>query len=355
MRRKSVAAAIVALAVSSGADSCVKVAAHSAHPDPSRQPIRIVFAGDAMMDGSVKSAIRRRGSADPYKQVKQDVRTADWAVVNLETSVTRATEKDPNQWFNFKSNPEALGGLRNAGFDMVSLGNNHVLDYGRDGLRDTLGYLRRYGLAYVGAGANENEAYEARSIRIRGQVIKIAAFSRFMPTLDWTASGDRSGVASAYDQARVVRAIREQSAGADYFIVYMHWGVERNNHPEAWQRLLARRMIDAGADAVVGSHPHVLQGFEFYKSKPIAYSIGNFLFPDYVRGRRADTGLLKLTLLDGSIGMRFDPYYILDNRIVRRGAAYERDQLNYLQNLSFGVRMSGHTVSEWPTTRAKYD
>lgn len=117
-----------------------------------------------------------------------------------------------------------------------------------------------------------------------------------------------------------------------------------NNRPEAWQREFAKQMIDAGADAIIGSHVHVLQGFEYYKGKPIAYSIGNFLFPDYVTGPKADTGLLHLKLEEDQIEMSFQPFYIQKNQIVSKGSVYEDKQLAYLKSISYGVALEGQTI-----------
>ncbi len=312
-----------------------------AHSD---KPVDVVFAGDAMMDGSVKRAIHRWGPDFPFRNVKKEVSRADLAVVNLETSVTQANRKDDVQLFNFKSDPSSLDGISHAGFDLVSMANNHVLDYMETGLFDTFRNIKRHRLSYVGAGMNEREAYSARTFVRNGKTIKIAAFARFLPSENWFAHGDHPGVAEAYQSERVMKAIARERAGADYLIVFMHWGVEKNNHPEAWQRDMARKMIDAGADAIVGSHPHVLQGFEFYKDKPIAYSIGNFLFPDYVSNRKAETGLLHLKLYQGKVKMSFNPYYIRDNQIVKRGPQYDKKISKYLETLSYGVRMSGNNV-----------
>lgn len=303
------------------------------------KPIEMIFAGDTMMDGSVKEAIRRHGADYPFSQIKDEVSAADYAVLNLETSVTEAADKDRNQRFNFKSEAGALKGIKNAGFDMVSLGNNHVLDYKERGLRDTLKNVEKAGLRHVGAGLNEEEAYRFETVRLNGATVKIGAATRFMPTTAWMATDKKPGVASAYEPDKILAAIRDASADADYVLVFIHWGVENTTVPQAWQRKLAAEMLDAGASAVVGSHPHVLQGFEFHEGKPIAYSIGNFLFPDYVKGKKADTGLLKLTLDKGQVGLSFHPLSILNNRILNRDAAYEAAQLAYLEDLSYGVEL----------------
>ncbi|MDI4648392.1 CapA family protein [Cohnella hashimotonis] len=311
-----------------------------------KKPIKMIFAGDTMMDGSVKDAIRRHGADYPFSQIKDEVSKADYAVLNLETSVTEASDKDLNQRFNFKSEAGSLDGIKHAGFDMVSLGNNHVLDYKEKGLRDTLKNVEKAGLRHVGAGLNEEEAFRFESVQLNGATVKIGAVTRFMPTTAWKATDKKPGVASAYEPDKILAAIRAASKDADYVLIFIHWGVENTTSPQPWQRKLAADMLDAGASAVIGSHPHVLQGFEFHKGKPIAYSIGNFLFPDYVKGKKADTGLLNLTLDKGKVGVSFHPLSIRNNRIVNRDAAYEAAQLAYLEDLSYGVELHDQAFLE---------
>ncbi|MVO98484.1 CapA family protein [Paenibacillus lutrae] len=308
------------------------------------EPIDLIFAGDALMDWSVKETIKKKGPDYPFQYVKQEVSKADYAFVNLETSVTNASEKDTNQLYNFKSDPVSLRGLKNAGFDLVSIANNHVLDFGRQGFLDTLDNLKQAGLPYVGGGRNSEEAYKAKTVKINGATVKYLAFSRFIPTPDWFAGPDKPGIAQAYDKSAVLPVIKREQKDCDYLFVYMHWGVEKNHKPEEWQRTFAKEMIDAGADGIIGSHVHVLQGFEYYKGKLIAYSIGNFLFPDYVKDAKADTGLLKLKLKNGLITADFNPYYIQKDQIIKRDAAYDQKQLSFLQSISYGVRLRGTAI-----------
>jgi poly-gamma-glutamate capsule biosynthesis protein CapA/YwtB (metallophosphatase superfamily) len=316
-------------------------------PAPTQQdrsePLHILYAGDAMFDWSVKEAINRNGPDYPFVHIQSEIEQADFSFVNLETAVTLENEKDTNQIYNFKSNPESLTGLKNAGFDMVSVANNHSMDFLQKGFLDTLTHLDKAGFLYVGGGLNAQEAYQAKSVNLKGKTVKFLAFSRFIPTGDWFAGKNKPGIAQAYDRKPVLDAIAQERKDADYVLVYLHWGVEMNNRPEAWQREFAKQMIDAGADAIIGSHVHVLQGFEYYKGKPIAYSIGNFLFPDYVTGPKADTGLLHLKLDDGQIEMSFQPFYIEKNQIVSKGSVYEEKQLAYLKSISYGVALEGET------------
>lgn len=312
----------------------------------SQDAIRIIFAGDALMDWSVKETIRKKGPDYPFEYVKAEVSSADYAVVNLETAITHHTEKDTNQLYNFKSDPESLQGLKNAGFNLVTIANNHTLDFKQKGFLDTLKYLEKYDIPYIGGGRNKEEAYRAHTVKRKGKTIKFLAFSRFIPQTYWFAGKDRPGIAEAYNKSSVLPVIKKEREDCDYLLVYLHWGVEKNHRPEPWQRNYAREMIDAGADAIIGSHVHVLQGFEFYKGKPIAYSIGNFLFPDYVRGDKADTGLLNLTLDQGNIEMSFTPYFIYKDQIIKKGEAYDKKQLKYLESISIGVKIDGKQVRD---------
>lgn len=307
-------------------------------------PIRVVFAGDAMFDGSVKTAVRKHGPDYPFLFVKEEVQKADYAIVNLETAVTTRGEKDLMQKFNFRSDPIALKGVKNAGFDMVSLGNNHALDYGKEGFLDTIKYLKEQDLKYIGAGINLEEAFRAEKVEINGKTIKFMAFSRFLPSTNWYAQKNRPGMASAYQEGPVLEAIKREKKDADYLLVYIHWGVERENRPQAWQRSFAKKMIDAGADGIVGAHPHVLQGFEYYKGKPIAYSIGNFVFPDYVKGATAQTGLLTVQLKKDKISLAFKPYFIKSNQVAAISKKEQEEMLKYLESISYGVKVEGHEV-----------
>lgn len=301
------------------------------------QPITLAFAGDTLFDWSVRNTIQAKGADYPFQYVKKDIEGADFAVVNLETAVTTRTEKDPVQIYNFKSDPSALAGIKNAGFDLVSLANNHALDYKLPGLIDTMEYLKEYKIPFIGAGNDESEAYDAHEVMIHGKKIKIIAASRFLPSGNWYAGENKPGIANAYQQEKVIHAIKDEAVAADYLFVFIHWGVEKNNLPEEWQRRFARDMIDAGADGIIGSHPHVLQGFEYYQDKPIAYSLGNFLFPNYVSGKSAQTGVLTLQILKEEISINFKPYYIKNDVITKLSEAGEKEILNYLSGISFDV------------------
>ncbi|QHS22064.1 CapA family protein [Virgibacillus sp. MSP4-1] len=305
-----------------------------------QEPVSISFAGDTMFDGSVRSAVHQQGPDYPFQYVKKEVRKSDYAILNLETAVTTEQEKDTVQLYNFKADPKALSGIKQAGFDMVTLANNHALDYQEDGFKDTIKHLTKHDLKYFGAGVNQDRAYGAQTIEIKGRTIKFLGFSRFLPAVRWY-EGEGPVIASAYQQDRVLKTIKRESGNADYLFVYIHWGVEGNVRPETWQRDYARKMIDAGADGIIGAHPHVLQGFEYYQNKPIAYSLGNFLFPDYVQGNTAETGVLTLKIDGDNLTMAFTPYRIRSNQIHPLKRQEKEQILQKLEELSFEIRREG--------------
>ncbi|MCP3027965.1 CapA family protein [Halobacillus sp. A5] len=302
------------------------------------ESINIVAAGDVMFEWSLEQTIEKEGPVYPFEKVSDSISEADYALVNLETAVTERGMKDPKQ-YNFRSPPNYLEGLLYAGFDFVSLANNHTRDYGVEGLTDTLHYLYTYNVDYAGAGYNESDAYKANTVELNGETVSVLAFSQVLPSTDWYATGGQPGIASGYQQQRCLDLIKEAKESSNYTIVYMHWGTESEVTPEKETRDYAEAMVKAGADAVIGSHPHVLQGFELIDGSPVAYSLGNFLFPDYVEGVQAQTGLLQLELHNGSVDIGFVPWKIEDDQLVNPGTAYQEEQWAYLEEISYGVTL----------------
>lgn len=296
-------------------------------------PVTIAFAGDAMMDWSVKETIKQKGSLYPFQDVKSLIEGVDYAVMNLETAVTTKNEVYEKQ-FNFKTDPVALEGIRDAGFDLMSLANNHIMDYKEVGLLDTMEYIKKAGLSYIGVGKDSQEAYSAKRILIKGKTVSFLAFSHVLPSYEWYVGEEKPGVASGYQLDAMTELIIKEKEQNDYVFVNIHWGEEKMTKPLAYQEEYARAMIDVGADGIIGHHPHVLQGFEYYKGKPIAYSLGNFLFPNYVSGKSAETGVLVLSLEEDGIKLHFNPFYIEQDQIVKKDTLYEKQILSYLQDIS---------------------
>lgn len=255
-------------------------------PSPSANPaetgtgetVKISFVGDVLLGSTVNNLLEQHGYDYPYQDVKSLLQAPDLTVANLETPITtRGTAEDKT--FAYRSSPDVLPAFKEAGFDLVSLANNHTMDYGVVGLLDTLDYLDEEGIHRVGAGRDVEEAYRPYVWESSGITVAFLSFTRVVSKGSWKAGhGFPEGLAETYDHTLAVEAVTKAKEQADLVVVLAHWGEERHDDPNDIQIDLARRYIDAGADLIVGSHPHVLQGFEQYKGKWIAYSLGNFIF-----------------------------------------------------------------------------
>jgi poly-gamma-glutamate capsule biosynthesis protein CapA/YwtB (metallophosphatase superfamily) len=239
--------------------------------------VSFAFVGDILLGGKVADLLSAQGYDYPYTEVKNLLQRPDLTVGNLETPVTENGDPQDKKYV-FRSSPQALPSLVEAGFDLVSLANNHVLDYGIQGLLETLDHMNKVNLPIVGAGRNDQEAYQPVYLKRNGQRIAFVGLSRVIPEPSWGASHQQPGVAVTYNPERALQSIEKARGEADLVVVLVHWGIELDDTPEAYQVELAHQYIDSGADLVIGSHPHVLQGLESYKGKWIAYSLGNFIF-----------------------------------------------------------------------------
>ncbi|SEA99985.1 poly-gamma-glutamate synthesis protein (capsule biosynthesis protein) [Thalassobacillus cyri] len=290
-------------------------------PEPTEQektgttPMTLTFTGDVLFAWSLEQTVAEKGYEYPFQHVKEYFLQDDFTFVNFETPATeRGTKED--KIYNFRTHPDAMDALANVGVDGVALANNHTLDFGIDGLLDTLHFADEAGLAAIGGGANESQAYQGYETTIQDKKVAFLNFSKVLPYIDWYAVGDRPGVASGYQMDRVIRIIEETKQTSDYVFVQIHWGKEKDTQFNESEQAYAHAMIDAGADGIIGSHPHVLQGFEIYKGKLIAYSLGNFLFPDYVKGETAQTGVLQLEIDENEeLTYRFLPHFIKNDVI----------------------------------------
>jgi poly-gamma-glutamate capsule biosynthesis protein CapA/YwtB (metallophosphatase superfamily) len=246
-------------------------------PTDSSPVVKLAFVGDVMWASTVEMRLKENGFDYPYLKVKELLQRSDITVANLETPITTRGEPQTKQ-YAYRSSPDGLPAFKEAGFDLVNLANNHILDYGLEGLMDTFDVLDRYDIKRVGAGRNAKEAFQPVIITKNGVKVAFVGFSKVVPENWWKAGSETPGVADTYATKVPVDAIKNARKAADLVVVLAHWGAERAEQPEPYQIDFAKEYIDAGADLVVGAHPHVLQGFEQYKGKWIAYSLGNFVF-----------------------------------------------------------------------------
>lgn len=220
---------------------------------------------------------------------------ADVAMVNLETAVTTGGTPEPKR-FLFRAPPAAYEAVRAAGIDVVSLANNHALDYGREGLADTLAYAAQAGVPVVGAGPDAAAAYAPWVVEVAGVRIAVLGFSQVHELWEsWRAEEDRAGIAYALDERRALAAVEAAQEAADVVVVYMHWGEEGNHCPTGEMTRFAELVAGAGADLVVGTHAHVLLGGGWLGRTYVQYGLGNFLWwRDEAFSN--DTGALWVTL-----------------------------------------------------------
>jgi poly-gamma-glutamate synthesis protein (capsule biosynthesis protein) len=263
----------------------------------SGKPITIAFGGDVNFEANVRSVLDQ-DPADVFAGVRSALE-ADLTMVNLETAITERGTPEPKT-YTFRAPATAFAALRSAGVDVVTIGNNHGMDFGPVGLEDTLSAADdlAHGLPLVGGGHDVQDAYLPFRVTIRGQRIAVFGASRVVDghLLDsWTATEDRAGLAVAYDPTLLVEALRAERRHADTVIVYLHWGHEYVDCPPSDQTDLADTLIAAGADIVVGSHAHVPLGAGMKGGAYVSYGLGNFVFGS-ADGPSTESGVLRLTV-----------------------------------------------------------
>lgn len=257
-------------------------------------PISMVFVGDMMLAETPGRYIKQ--GKDPFKSFASILDSADITIGNLECAVGTSGKKEDKP-FTFMANPRVIPVLKKH-FSGVSLANNHSFDYGTKAFDQMLDLLDSAGLRYFGAGRNIKAAHQPALFDVNGKRVAILGYNEFFPR-SFEALNDRSGIAWSEDDYVVydIKQAREKHQ-ADYVIVFPHWGIEHEKIASTRQVKLAHLMIDSGADAIIGGHPHVTQNAETYKGKPIFYSLGNFVFNGF-DDEDSNTGwVVRLTLED---------------------------------------------------------
>lgn len=254
-------------------------------------PVTISFVGDILLDSAPGRTIAR--GQDPFDQVGPLLHGVDLSIGNLECPVAMGGAA-VDKVFTFRADPSTLPTLRRH-FDAVSVANNHSGDYGPAAFRETLERLRSAQVGFFGGGRDLTEAHAPLLLERHGIRIALLGYDDFHPRA-FEASVDGPGVAWAEDEQMISDVLRARAAGANVVLPFLHWGWENELTPCAHQRALAEKLIDAGADAVVGSHPHVTQGAEMYRGKPIIYSLGNFVFDLLDQPENATGWVLELVV-----------------------------------------------------------
>jgi poly-gamma-glutamate capsule biosynthesis protein CapA/YwtB (metallophosphatase superfamily) len=255
-------------------------------------PIRLVFAGDVVLNADAGRLIQRGG--DPFEEFSSVFKKADIRLANLECVVTTQGAAG-SKFYSFRAHPHVLPVLKRH-FDAVALANNHSGDFGREAFADMLTRLRQSGIDQVGGGHNLVQAHAPLILERQGLRIALLSYNEFMPR-SFEAGHNTPGIAWSEDEQVVADIQQARSVHrADLVIPVMHWGWENETVSNARQRQLARTMVDAGADVVIGGHPHVTQEIELYQGKPIIYSVGNFVMKETDNANQRVGWVLRLQL-----------------------------------------------------------
>jgi poly-gamma-glutamate capsule biosynthesis protein CapA/YwtB (metallophosphatase superfamily) len=267
------------------------------------RPLRLASVGDINLGDAPGAAIAANGPRYPWTSVGGALRRADIAFGNLECAVSERGEPFPKQ-FTFRGTPAALVGLRrNSGIDVLNLANNHVGDFGREATVDTVRAVERLGMRAVGAGPDLRRALAPQVVERLGLRVAFVGFSSIAP-LEFAAGDDSPGTAWASPES-IAEAVRAARRRADVVVATFHWGIEKATFETAEQRVLAQTAAAAGAQLVIGAHPHVLQPLRREGAALVAYSLGNFVFGAASPGTAA-TGILEADLTaEGVEGARW--------------------------------------------------
>ncbi|MET8000644.1 CapA family protein [Nonomuraea glycinis] len=262
-----------------------------------RQPYTISFGGDVHFEGMLRPKLADpRTALGPIAGV---LRKADLTMVNLETAITTGGTPAPGKQFTFRAPASALTALKAAGVDVVSMANNHGMDYMQTGLADSLAAGKKAKFPVVGIGANEAQAYKPYRKVVNGNRVSIIGATQVMDSefiQAWTATSAQGGLASAKNEARLIQEVRKARKNSDTVIVHLHWGTELQKCPNQAQLSLAPKLVKAGADVVVGGHAHILLGGGYLDNAYVHYGLGNFVFYNSNPATTGRTGVLTLTI-----------------------------------------------------------
>ena len=297
--------------------------------------ISIVFTGDICLEYAAPHNYESSGILGVLSEdMLAELTSADILMINNEFPFTTSEDKWPDKKFNFKVDPKYVSVLTDMGVDIATLANNHALDYGRSGLTDSITTLESAGIKSSGAGNSLAEASALKTFEIEGKTFGFLSASRVIPSGAWNITDCQPGLFCTYDEKLLVNAITEARSQVDYLFVYVHWGIERVEYPENYERDLATKYIQAGADAVIGTHPHVLQGIEFINGKPVFYSLGNFISSSTINKTMA----IKITVKpDGSTVYSLIPAAATNYYTYKLNGDDAINVLSYVNQISFNA------------------
>lgn len=301
----------------------------------------IVAVGDIMLGGTAQEILIKEGYDYPFKHVKPLLSNADIVIGNLEGPLTSIcnSSMELDKEYVFRSPEDKAGAaLKNAGFNLLSLANNHILDYGVEGMNDTINTLEKLGIKSVGAGNNSTQARSGTIMHTPNGKLGFLSYSLTFPESFW-ATDSSAGTAFGHEK-QITADIKRLKNLTDGVIVSFHWGREKTSELRPYQPKLARAAIDAGASLVLGHHPHILQAMEKYKSGLILYSLGNFVFGSYSLDAKTSV-VARITLNKGAFhSAEFIPINILNTEVIFQPQIFKNDNarrvIEHINDLSQG-------------------
>lgn len=301
----------------------------------------ILFVGDIILVNHTKKLMKANGLDYPFRKIQPQLSQFDFVIGNLETPITRRGTPVRDRFYIFRLNPSLAKSLTTINLSGVTLGNNHLFDYGPEGVYDTIQNLENLGIKFSGAGPTLEEA--RRPITLESGMIKVYILSYCgRPPDRYYAGNDRPGTAPM-DMKIITEDINKYKKHNNVVIVSLHWGIEQTHMIQKDQISLAHEIINQGADAIVGHHPHWPQGIEIYRQKPIIYSLGNFvnghlnkiekdnIITAFYFKKSSLTSIEVMSIAGKNREIKFQPYIIKDNRA--------KTNLSLIQNLSKSMKL----------------
>lgn len=330
------------------------MAEHNIYAKDAQNPdqVTITFAGDILFDEkyAVMSTMVQNGgviSNAIEPDLIQEMKSADIMMINNEFPYSDRGAPTENKQFTFRARPSSVSYLDDLGVDLVALANNHAYDYGEDAFLDTLTTLEEAGITYVGAGHNLEEARRPVYYIIDNMKIAFIAATQIEKSDNPDTKGatdSSAGVFRCWNGDNLIETIKEAKENSDFVIVYLHWGTENDAGTDWAQEKQAPEVAAAGADLIIGDHPHCLQRISMVQGVPVIYSLGNFWF----NSKTVDTGMVKVTLNgDGLQSFQFIPCLQSGCKTsLLQGGEKER-VLNYMRSISDGVQIDEDGYVTW--------
>ena len=313
--------------------------------------VTMTFAGDILFDTNYAIMGTVRGSGDISQGIMPEViermQAADIMALNNEFAYSNRGTPTADKQFTFRARPETAAYLTDLGVDIVSLANNHAYDYGPTALEDTLDTLRETGIPYVGAGRNIDEARKPVYYFVGDLKIAFVSATQIerLDTPDTKEATETSpGVFRCWNGARLMETIREAAQNSDFVVAYIHWGTENQAELDWAQLKQAPELIAAGANLVIGDHPHCLQPIGVIQGVPVIYSLGNFWF----NSKTLDTGMVEVTIDEtGIVSYQFIPCLQSGCKTTLLQGAEKERVLAYMRSISEGVRIDEDGFVSW--------